>query len=246
MRKRLSGIRGICTIFQREFMGYFRSPIAYVFLVVFVLLGIGLPWFLDNFLESDEASLQSFFRYLPWINVLFVPAVGMRLWAEEKNSGTWELLLTLPFSTAQAVVGKFLAGWFFVGVGLLLTFPFPLTVAWLGQPDWGPVIGGYAMGFLMSGAVLAICSLMSSLTQNQVIAFILGVLACLVLNLTGWSVFNSLLHDLPVGLADAINNFSFTTHFEPARQGLVRLSDVIFFVSVSAAALLANIVVLQR
>jgi ABC-2 type transport system permease protein len=239
-------MRGIAVIFHREFLGYFRSTIAYVFLVVFVLLAVGLPWFLDNFLESDEASLQLFFRYLPWINVLFVPAVGMRLWAEEKNTSTWELLLTLPFSTTQAVVGKFLAGWFFVGVGLLLTFPFPLTVAYLGQPDWGPIIGGYAVGFLMSGAVLSICSLMSSLTHNQVIAFILGVLTCMVLNLTGWSVFNSLLHDLPVSLADAINNFSFTTHYETARQGLVRLSDIVFFVSVTICALLANVVVLVR
>jgi ABC-2 type transport system permease protein len=239
-------MRGITVIFHREFLGYFRSTIAYVFLVVFVLLSVGLPWFLDNFLESDEASLQLFFRYLPWINVLFVPAVGMRLWAEEKNTSTWELLLTLPFSTTQAVVGKFIAGWFFVGVGLLLTFPFPLTVAYLGQPDWGPIIGGYAVGFLMSGAVLSICSLMSSLTHNQVIAFILGVLTCMVLNLTGWSVFNSLLHDLPVSLADAINNFSFTTHYETARQGLVRLSDIVFFVSVTVCALLANVVVLHR
>lgn len=239
-------MRGILTIFQRELLGYFRSPIGYVFLVVFVLLSVGLPWFLDNFPESDEAGLQLFFRYLPWINVLFVPAVGMRLWSEEKNSGTWELLLTLPVTTTQAVLGKFLAGWLFVGVGLLLTFPFPLTVEYLGEPDWGPILGGYAMGFLMAGAVLGICSLMSSLTHNQVIAFILGVLACVVLNLTGWSVFGSLLRDLPVGLADAINNFSFTTHFETARQGLVRLSDVLFYVSVAACALLANVVVLER
>lgn len=234
------------TIVQRELLGYFRSPIGYVFLVVFVLLSIGLPWFLDNFVESDEAGLQLFFRYLPWINVLFVPAVGMRLWSEEKNSGTWELLLTLPFTTTQAVVGKFLAGWVFVGIGLLLTFPYPFTALYLGEPDWGPIVGGYAMGFLMAGAVLGICSLMSSLTHNQVIAFILGVLACMVLNLTGWSVFNTLLRDVPVGLADAINNFSFTTHFETARQGLVRLSDVLFYVSVAACALLANVVVLER
>jgi ABC-2 type transport system permease protein len=239
-------MHGIYTVFRREFVGYFRSAIAYVFLVVFVLLAIGLPWFLDNFLESDEASLQLFFRYLPWINVLFVPAVGMRLWSEERNSGTWELLLTLPFSTAQAVVGKFLAGWVFVGFGLLLTFPFPLTVAYLGQPDWGPILGGYGMGFLMSGAVLAICSLLSSLTQNQVVAFILGVLGCLVLNLTGWSVFNSILHALPVALADAINNFSFTTHFETARQGLVRFGDILFFGALIMGALVANVVVLQR
>jgi ABC-2 type transport system permease protein len=239
-------MRGTLTIVQRELLGYFRSPIGYVFLVAFVLLAVGLPWFLDSFLESDEAGLQLFFRDLPWINVLFVPAVGMRLWSEEKSSGTWELLLTLPFSTAQAVIGKFIAGWLFVGIGLLLTFPLPLTVEYLGEPDWGPILGGYGMGFLMAGAVLGICSLMSSLTHNQVIAFILGVLACLVLNLTGWSIFNNLLRDLPVGLADAVNNFSFTTHYETARQGLIRLYDVVFYLSVAAAALLANIVVLER
>jgi ABC-2 type transport system permease protein len=239
-------MRGTRTILGRELAGYFRSPIGYVFLVAFVLLAIGLPWFLDNFLDSDEAGLQLFFRYLPWINVLFVPAVGMRLWSEEKNTGTWELLLTLPFTTTQAVVGKFLAGWFFVGLGLLLTFPLPLTVEYLGDPDWGPILGGYAMSFLMAGAVLAICSLMSSLTHNQVIAFVLGVVGCLVLNLTGWSVFASLLHDLPVSVADAVNNFSFTTHFETARQGLVRLSDVVFYLSITVCALLANVVVLER
>ncbi len=234
------------TILHREFLGYFRSPIAYVFLVVFVLLGIGLPWFLDGFLESDQAGLQLFFRYLPWINVLFVPAVGMRLWSEEKNAGTWELLLTLPFSTTQAVLGKFFAGWLFVGLGLALTFPLPVTVAYLGQPDWGPIVGGYVMGLLMAGAVLGICSFMSSLTSNQVIAFILGVLACLVLNLTGWSAFDSVLRDLPVALADAINRFSFTTHFEAARQGLLRLADLVFFVLVATGALVANVLVLER
>jgi ABC-type uncharacterized transport system involved in gliding motility auxiliary subunit/ABC-type transport system involved in cytochrome c biogenesis permease component len=239
-------MRGITTVLKREFLGYFRSPIAYVFLVVFVLLSVGLPWFLDQFLESDDAGMQLLFRYTPWINVLFVPAVGMRLWSEEKHTGTWELLLTLPFSTAQAVVGKFLAGWLFVGVGFLLTFPFPLTVAYLGDPDWGPILAGYGIGFLMSGAVLAICSVMSSLTENQVIAFILGVLACVVLNLTGWSVFNNLLRTWPVGLADAVNGFSFTTHFETARQGLVRLGDVIFFLAVIAGALVCNIIVLER
>ena len=236
----------IYAIVHREFLGYFRSPIAYVFLVVFVLLGIGLPWFLDNFLESDEAGLSFVFRYLPWINVVFVPAVGMRLWSEEKNSGTWELLLTLPFSTAEAVVGKFLAAWLFVGLGLALTFPFPITVAYLGQPDWGPIAGGYAVSFLMAGSVLAICSFVSSLTSNQVIAFVLGVLACLILNFTGVSVFNSLLRDLPVGLADAIANFSFTTHFEAARQGLIRLGDVGFFLIVAVGALAANIVTLEQ
>ncbi len=239
-------MRGVLTIAHRELLGYFRSPIGYVFLVVFVLLSLGLPWFLDGFLESDEAGMQLFFRYLPWLDVLFIPAVGMRLWSEEKNTGTHELLLTLPFSTAEAVLGKFAAGWAFVGVGLVLTFPFPLAVAYLGEPDWGPIAGGYAVGWLMAGAVLGICSLASSLTRNQVVAFILGVLACLVLTLTGWSVFNSLLRDLPVGVADAVNNFSFTTHFETARQGLVRLSDLGFFASVIAAALAANVVVLER
>lgn len=239
-------MRRIYSVFHREFLGYFRTPIAYVFLVVFVLLAIGLPWFLDNFLESDEAGLACLFRYLPWINVLFVPAVGMRLWSEEKNAGTGELLLTLPLSAMHAVVGKFLASWLFVGLALALTFPFPASVAYLGQPDWGPIIGGYAVSFLMAGAVVALCSFVSSLTHNQVIAFVLGVLACLILNLTGLSVFNSILRELPVTVADAIDNFGFTTHFEAARQGLLRIGDVAFFAIVAAGALAANIVVLER
>ena len=213
-------MRGVLTIVQRELLGYFRSPIGYVFLVVFVLLAVGLPWFLDGFLESDEAGLQLFFRYLPWINVLFVPAVGMRLWAEEKNTGTWELLLTLPFSTTQAVIGKFVAGWLFVGVGLPADLPAaPHRRVPRRARTGARSSAATRMGFLMAGAVLGICSLMSSLTQNQVIAFILGVAGLPRAEPHRLERLQRPAARPAGGPRRRVNNFSFTTHFETARQG---------------------------
>ncbi len=236
------------TIFQREFLGYFRSPVAYVFLIVFLIAAIMLPWFVGNFFETNDASLASFFTFLPWIYLFLIPAAGMRLWSEEKRSGTWELLFTLPISVSQAVVGKFLAAWAFICLAVLLTFPMALTVGYLGKPDWGPMLVGYVGAMLTAGAYMGVCSLMSSLTKNQVISFVLSVLVCLILLVLGWSVFSGLLVNLglPVSVADAIANFSFYPHFDSFSKGLILVKGLAFFASVTGVSLFLNILVLER
>ena len=238
----------LITIFKREFFGYFRSPVAYVFLIVFLVASVGLTWFLGGFFDTDDASLTRFFMFQPWIFLFLIPAVGMRLWSEEKKSGTWELLFTLPVSIPEAVFGKFLAGWAFISLAISLTFTMPLTVAYLGNPDWGPILSGYAGCMLMAGAFLSICSFTSALTKNQVISFVLSVIICLVLVFLGWSVFNDLLiaASLPVWLIDALSNFSFITHFDGMTKGLVTARDLIFFVSLTLFCLFANILTLER
>jgi ABC-2 type transport system permease protein len=235
-------------LFKREFFGYFRTPIAYVFLAVFLFAAIGLPWFIGGFFEGNDASLTRFFIFLPWVFLFLIPAVGMRLWSEEKRAGTWELLLTYPLTVAHAVIAKFLAGWAFIAIAILLTLTMPLTLAYLGDPDWGPILSGYLGALLMAGAFLGLCSLASAFTKNQVIAFVLSLSLCLVLVLLGWSVFNNLLlaAGLPGGWVDAVANFSFITHFEPLTKGLITLRDVLFFVGIMVASLWLNMVVLER
>jgi ABC-2 type transport system permease protein len=241
-------MNSVCTIFQREFFGYFRSPVAYVFLIVFLTATTMLPWFVGNFFETNDASLASFFTFLPWIFLFLIPAAGMRLWSEEKRSGTWELLFTLPISVGQAVFGKFLAAWAFICLAMLLTFPMALTVGYLGKPDWGPIAIGYVGAMLTAGAYMAVCSLMSSLTKNQVISFVLSVMVCLVLLVLGWSVFSGLLVNLglPVSAADAVANFSFYPHFDSFSKGLILVKSVAFFASVTGVSLFLNILVLER
>lgn len=241
-------MKSISTLFQREFFGYFRTPVAYVFLVVFLVATVGLAWFLGRFFDGGEATLARFFVFLPWVFLFLVPAVGMRLWAEEKRSGTWELLFTLPVSIPEAVLGKFLAGWLFLCVALLGTLTMAFTVGYLGSPDWGVVMSGYAGAILMSGAYLSICSLTSALSRSQVISFVISVVSCLVLVFLGWSVFNNFLTaiHLPVEAVDAISNFSFITHFEPMTIGLIRFQDLAFFLTIMGACLSLNIIILKR
>ena len=238
----------ILTVFKREFLGYFRSPVAYVFLVVFLMASIGLPWFLGGFFESNDANLNLFFLFIPWVYLFLTPAVGMRLWAEEKRSGTWELLLTFPISPLQAVLGKFLAGWLFICLALGLTVTMPLTVAYVGDPDWGPILTGYFGAALMAGTYLSICSLTSALTKNQVISFVLSTLACLVFVFLGWSIFNDFMAALnfPTWLVDAVANFSFIAHFNPMMKGLIGFHNLVFFVSLSAFCLWLNVLALER
>lgn len=241
-------MKPIITIFKREFLAYFRSPVAYVFLAVFLVAAVGLPWFIGGFFDANEASLSVFFMFQPWVFLFLIPAVGMRLWAEEKRSGTWELLFTMPISVTHAVAGKFLAGWAFISLALLLSFTMPVTVAFLGSPDWGPVFAGYLGAVLMAGAYLGICSLASSLTKNQVIAFVISVAVCLALVLLGWSVFNDVLlaMSFPVGVVDAVANFSFITHYDPMVKGLVRLADLLFFAALIVFCLGLNVLALER
>jgi ABC-2 type transport system permease protein len=236
----------VSPIFKREFLGYFRSPVAYVFLVVFLTASVGLAWFAGGFFKNNLASLDIYFFFLPWVFIVFAPAVGMRLWSEEKRSGTIELLFTLPITPLEAVIGKFLAGWAFLALAIGLSFPMALTIGYLGSPDWGVVASSYLGSILMAGAYLAVCSLTSALTKNQVISFVISVLVCLVLVFLGWSVFNSLLGTvLPVWAVDTLANFSFVTHFDAFRKGIIDPKDVVFFLSLAGFALCLNVLALE-
>ena len=237
----------ITPVFKREFLGYFRSPVAYVFLVVFLMASVGLAFFVGQFFRANQASLESYFVFHPWLFLFLIPAVGMRLWSEEKRSGTIELLFTLPLTTLEAVMGKFLAAWAFLAVAILLSFPMAITVGYLGQPDWGVIASGYLGSILMAGAYLGVCSLTSALTKNQVVSFVLSVLACLVLVFLGWSVFNGALSAvLPVWAVDLVANFSFVTHFEAFSKGIIDPKDVAFFLSLTGFTLFLNVVALER
>lgn len=233
-------------LFKREFLGYFRSPVAYVFIVIFLLASVGFTFFIGGFYDGNQASLDAFFAYLPWLFLVFVPAVGMRLWAEERRSGTIELLFTLPVTMTEAVVAKFFAGWAFLGVTLALTFPLVITVNYLGAPDNGVILAGYLGAYLMAGAYLSVACLTSALTKNQVVSFILGVVICFVLVLLGWGVFTDVLGTfLPTAAVDFIAGMGFISHFQAVSRGLIDTRDLIYFGSAIAFALTLNTIVLN-
>jgi len=237
----------IAPLFKREFLGYFRSPVCYVFLAVFLMASVILAFFVGGFFRANTASLESLFNFYPWLFLFLIPAAGMRLWSEEKRSGTIELLFTLPITTLEAVLGKYLAAWAFLTLAILLSFPMVITVAFLGDPDWGVLIASYLGSILMAGSYLGICSLTSALTKNQVISFVLSLLACLILLFLGLSVFNNALSSIfPTWLVDLLANFSFSTHFESFTKGIIDPKDVIFFLSLSGFTLFLNVVVLER
>lgn len=237
----------VTPVFKREFLGYFRSPVAYVFLIVFLMASVGLAFFIGQFFRANQASLESYFTFHPWLFLFLIPAVGMRLWSEEKRTGTIELLFTLPLTTLDAVLGKFLAAWAFLTVAILLSFPMVITVGYLGDPDWGVIAASYLGSILMAGSYLGVCSLTSALTKNQVISFVLSVLACLILVFLGWSVFNGALSAvLPVWAVDLVANFSFVTHFNAFTKGIIDPKDVAFFLSLTGFTLFLNVVVLER
>lgn len=232
-------------LFKREFLGYFRSPVAYVFIIIFLLASVGFMFFLAGFYESNQANLTTFFTYHPWLYLILVPAVGMRLWAEERRSGTVELLFTLPISHTEAVVAKFFAGWAFLAVALALTFPVVLTVNYLGNPDNGVIFASYLGSLLMSGSYLAITCLTSALTKNQVISFILSVIICFVLVLLGWGVFTDVLANVfSAEVIDVIASFGFMSHYAAITKGLVDTRDIIYFASVIIVALSMNTMVI--
>jgi ABC-2 type transport system permease protein len=240
-------IRQTLTILKREFLGYFRSPVAYVFLVAFLVAGVALAFFVGDFFGGGQASLERYFMFYPWLFLFFIPAAGMRLWSEEKRSGTVELLFTLPVTTLDAVLGKFLAAWSFLVLAIALSFPMAITVGYLGHPDWGVMATSYLGSILMAGAYLGICSFTSALTKNQVISFVVSVLVCVVLVFLGWSVFSPVLEAvLPVAVVDVLANFSFITHFEGFLRGIVDLKDVVFYLSLTGFSLFLNVVVLER
>jgi ABC-type uncharacterized transport system involved in gliding motility auxiliary subunit/ABC-type transport system involved in multi-copper enzyme maturation permease subunit len=237
----------ISPVFKREFLGYFRTPVAYVFLVIFLWASVGLAFFVGNFFKANLASLESYFLFHPWLFVLFAAAIGMRLWSEEKRTGTIELQFTLPITTTQAVLGKFLAAWAFFALSILLSFPLVMTVGFLGSPDWGVIGASYLGSILMAGAYLGVASLTSALTKNQVVSFVLSVFVNLVLVFLGWSVFNDALAAIfPQGLVDLLANFSYTTHFDSFTKGIIDPKDLVFFLSLAGFTLFLTVVALER
>jgi len=237
----------IKAIMKRELGSYFSSPIAYVFLVIFLLLAGFFTFTVGNFFERGEASLVSFFTWHPWLYLFLVPAVGMRLWSEERRLGTMELLLTMPITTWQAIVGKFLASWLFLIVALALTFPMVVTVNWLGDPDNGVIASGYVGAALLAGAYLAISCMTSALTRNQVIAFILAVVLCLLLILVGFSPVTDLLARwASPWLVESVARFSVLTHYDGFQKGVLDSRGLLYFLSVMAYALFVTGVVIRN
>ncbi|HYN11273.1 MAG TPA: ABC transporter permease [Burkholderiales bacterium] len=239
-------MRAIWTIAKRELASYFTSPVAYVFLVIFLLLTGFFTFTAGNFFERGEASLAAFFGWHPWVYLMLVPAVGMRLWAEERRSGTMELLLTMPITTWQAIIAKFLASWIFLAVALALTFPSIVTVNLLGEPDNGVIVAGYLGSLLLAGAYLAITCMTSAMTRNQVVAFILSVVICLFLILAGFNPVTDLMTRwASPALIDTVAAFSVVTHFDNFQRGVIDLRDLGFFLSVIGFALFATGVVIR-
>jgi ABC-2 type transport system permease protein len=236
----------LSTLLKREFLGYFRSPVAYVFIVIFLIASVGCTFFIGNLYDTNQASLIPYFNFLPWLYLVLVPAVGMRLWAEERHSGTIELLFTLPVATSDAVVAKFLAGWAFVSIALLLTFPLALTVAYLGDPDWGVIFTSYLGGILMAGGFLAISCMTSAVTKNQVIAFILGVVVNFFMVLVGWGIFTDILGAfLPTVMVDGIAAIGIMPHFSSMMRGVLDSRDIIYFGGLIGISLTLNALILN-
>lgn len=236
---------GSWTIFKREIKAYFATPVAYVFIVIFLFLTGLFTFQVAGFFEAGQATLEPFFRWHPWLYLFLIPAVSMRLWAEERRSGTIELLMTLPVQPSAAILGKFLAAWVFIAIALALTFPMVLTVNYLGEPDGGVIAAGYFGSFLMAGAFLAIGICMSALTKNQVVSFILAVVLSLLFILAGHEPVLDALTAAPEWLLDAVSSMSFLTHFQTMQLGQLALVDLVFFLSLILGWLGASAIVLE-
>ena len=236
----------IGALFRRELQSYFATPVAYVFIVIFLVLMGAFTFYLGNFYERGQADLGPFFIFHPWLYLLLVPAIAMRLWAEERKTGSIELLMTLPITPWQAVLGKYLAAWAFTGVALLLTFPIWITVNYLGDPDNGAIVAAYIGSFLMAGGFLAIGACLSATTPNQVIAFVITVVVCFVFLASGFPmVLDFFTSWAPQILVDGIASLSFLTHFESISKGVIDLRDLIYFSFLILAFLYANTIVLR-
>ena len=241
-----SAMSPVINVMRRELSGYFSTPVAWVFIVIFLVMSGVFTFYIGSFYERGMADLAPFFQFHPWLYLFLVPAMAMRLWAEERRSGTIELLLTLPLTTGQAVLGKFLAAWLFLGLALVLTFPVWLTVNYLGNPDNGIIVAGYIGSWLMAGGFLAIGSCMSAVTRNQVVAFILSVVVCFGFLLSGLPMVMNVFTDwAPQALLDVIADFSFLAHFAAISKGVIDLRDLVYFTLVITFWLLANTIVLE-
>jgi len=233
-------------VFKRELKGYFATPLAYVFLVIFLFFS-GYLAFKEGFYEMRQADMTAFFKNLPLLFVFMVPSTAMRLWAEERKVGSIELLLTLPITIPQAVLGKFFAAWLFLGIALALTFPMVITVAYLGDPDGGLIVTGYLGSLLMAGGFLAIGCFFSALSKNQVISFVLSVVACAVLVFAGMpTTLNYISTFFPAGLVSAVEGMSFQTHFESMQKGVVKFGDLSYFILLIVGWIAACTIILDE
>ncbi len=232
-------------IAKRELAGYFTSPVAYVFLIIFLLLTGLFTFMIGRMFERNEASLDAFFMWHPWLYLFLVPSVGMRLWSEERRQGTLELLMTLPITQWQAIVGKFIASWAFLALALVLTCPLVFTVEYLGSPDYGAVVSGYIGSLMLAGAYLAITCFTSSLTRNQVISFVLSVTICLIMILAGWPPVTDFVRGVAPSLVEFVTAFSVMTHFEGFQKGVIDSRDFLFFASVITFSLFGTSLMLR-
>ena len=239
-------MKSIWTITKRELAGYFNSPVAYVFLVIFLLMTAAFTFLIGQFMDRNQATLQPFFMWHPWIYLFLVPAVGMRLWSEERRQGTMELLLTLPISLWHCIIGKFLASWIFLTLALLMTFPIWITVNYLGNPDNSVIVASYIGSFFLAGAYLSITSMTSALTRNQVISFILSVVICLFLVLCGWPPVTDVVETLaPRSIVEFVAAFSVMPGIEQFNNGQIDSRAVIYFLSVIGFPLFATSVIIR-
>jgi ABC-2 type transport system permease protein len=233
-------------IFDRELRGYFRTPLASIFLLVFLALSSGMTFFLGRFFERDQADLIAFFSWHPWLFLILMPAIGMRLWAEERRSGTIELLITLPVTNTQLVIGKFLASWIFTLIALVLSMPIWITVNYLGNPDNSVILISYIGSWLMAGAFLALTSCLSALTKNQVIAFIISSISGFILIMAGFSLILAVVRSwAPVWITETIGSMSFLSHFSRIQMGVFDLNSLVFFISMIILCLWINIQLVQ-
>ena len=239
-------LTSLLVISRREFSSYFATPIAYVFILIFLILSGVFTFYIGNLYERGQADLTPFFSFHPWLYLFLVPAVSMRLWAEERKSGSIELLMTLPIRRLDAVVGKFLAAWVFTGIALLLTFPLWITVNYLGEPDNGLIAASYVGSWLRAGGFLAIGSCASAMSKSQVIAFILCGVTCLVFILAGFPmVLGAFKGWMPAVFVDTLASLSFLTHFSAISKGVLSLRDVLYFISMIVFWLLATMVLVD-
>jgi ABC-2 type transport system permease protein len=239
-------MRNVPAIFRRELAGYFTTPLAYVFIVIFLVMAGILTFFVGNFFERGQADLQPFFAFHPWLYLVLVPALSMRLWAEERKSGTIELFLTLPIRMIEAVLGKFLAAWCFAGIALILTFPFWLTVVYLGRPDNGVILASYLGSWLMAGALLAIGACISAMNKNQIIAFVVTAAIAFLLTVAGTPIVLGLLEGwAPEWLVGAVAQTSLLGHFDTITRGVIELRDLVYLLSIIIAFLCANAILID-
>jgi ABC-2 type transport system permease protein len=239
-------MRNVGIIMRRELASYFATPLAYVYILIFLVLANAFTFYLGGFYERGQADLSAFFGFIPFLYLFLIPAIAMKLWAEERKTGSIELLMTQPVTLWDAVLGKFLAAWLFTGIALALTFPLWLTVNYLGKPDNGAILAAYLGSLLLAGGFLAVGSCMSALTRNQVVAFILAVVACFLLVMAGFPLVIDVFRTwAPVSLVDAIASLSFLTHFQSIAKGVIDLRDLLYFAMLIGLFLYATAITLE-